>query len=76
MKTVGNGRKTLKLFSTFTFEIRKQIQKRKVGHKNEHELTKYREFRKRTNSSGFMSNMKTYVLNSELRSRCLAFYKS
>ena len=58
MKMVENGRKTLKLFSTFTFEIRKQKQKRKVEHKNEHELTKYREFRKRTNSNGFMSNMK------------------
>jgi len=28
MKTVGNGRKTPKLFSTFTFEIRKRKRKR------------------------------------------------
>ena len=56
MKTVGNGRKTPKLFSTFTFEIENESKNGKTGHENERELTNYREFRKRTNSSGFMSN--------------------
>jgi hypothetical protein len=56
MKTVGNGRKTSQPFSTFTFEYEYENESGKAGHENEHELTKYREFRKRTNSSGIMSN--------------------
>jgi hypothetical protein len=53
MKTVGNGRKTPKPFSTFTFEYENESESGKAGHENEHELTKYR---KRTKSSGMMSN--------------------
>ena len=56
MKTVGNGRKTPKLFSTFTFEYENKSENGKARHKNEHKLTEYQEFRKRTNSSGIMSN--------------------
>ena len=51
-----NGRKTPKLFSTFTFEYENESERGKAGHENEHELTEYQEFRKRTNSSGIMSN--------------------
>ena len=57
MKTVGNGKKkTSGLFSTFTFKYENKSESGKAGHENEHELTKYRECRKRTNSSGIMSN--------------------
>ena len=56
MKTVGNGQKTPKLFSTFTFEYENESESGKVGYENEHELTEYREFRKQTNSNGIMSN--------------------
>jgi len=63
-----NGRRTPKLFSTFTFEIRKQKRNGKTGHENVRELTNYREFQKRTNSSGFMSNMVDIrKLNTEYR---------
>jgi hypothetical protein len=51
-----NGRKTPQPFSTFTFEYENESKNGKVGHENEHELTEYREFRKRTNSSEIMSN--------------------
>jgi hypothetical protein len=53
---VGNGRKTSQPFSTFIFEYENESENGKVGHKNERELTKYQEFRKRTNSSEIMSN--------------------
>ena len=56
MKTGGNGRKTSQPFSASTFEYENESENGKGGHENEHELTKYREFRKRTNSSGIMSN--------------------
>ena len=56
MKTVGNGRKTPQPFSTSTFEYENESESGKAGHENERELTEYREFRKRTNSSGIMSN--------------------
>ena len=56
MKTVENGRKTPQPFSTFTFEYENENKNGKAGHENERELTEYREFRKRTNSSGIMSN--------------------
>ena len=46
-----NGRKTSSLFPTSTFEYENESESGKAGHKNEHELTEYREFRKRTNSS-------------------------
>ena len=47
-------KKTFQPFSTSTFEY--ESESGKAGHENEHELTEYREFRKRTNSSGIMSN--------------------
>ena len=56
MKTGGNGRKTSQPFSTSTFEYENESESGKGGHENEHELTEYREFKKRTNSSGIMSN--------------------
>jgi hypothetical protein len=49
-----NGRKTPQLFSTFTFQY--ENENGKAGHENERELTEYREFQKRTNSSEIMSN--------------------
>ena len=48
-----NGRKPPQPFSTFTFEYENESENGKAGHKNEHELMKYR---KRTNSSRIMSN--------------------
>ena len=56
MKTVGNGRKTSQPFSTSTFEYENENESGKAGHKNEHELTEYQKFQKRTNSSEIMSN--------------------
>jgi hypothetical protein len=44
MKTVGNGKKTPQLFSTFTFG--NENESGKTGHENERELTEYQEFRK------------------------------
>jgi len=43
MKMVENGRKTPKLFSTFTFEYENKSENGKAAHENERELTKYRE---------------------------------
>ena len=57
MKTGG---KTPKLFSTFTFEYENESENGKARHENERELTEYREFRKRTNSSEIMSNTVDY----------------
>ena len=54
MKMVGNGQKISQLFSTSTFEYENENQSGKAGHENEHELTEYQKFRKRTNSSGIM----------------------
>jgi len=51
-----NGRKTFQPFSTSTFEYENKNGRGKVGHENEHELIEYRQFRKRTNSSGIISN--------------------
>ena len=56
MKTVGNDRKTSQPFSTSTFEYENESESGKAGLENEHELTEYRKFQKRTNSSGIMSN--------------------
>ena len=56
MKTDGIERRTPQPFSTFIFEYENKNESNKAGHENEHELTKYRECRKRTNSSGIMSN--------------------
>jgi hypothetical protein len=56
MKTVGNGQKTHQPFSTFTFEYENESENGKAGHENECELTEYREFQRRTNSSEIMSN--------------------
>jgi hypothetical protein len=41
MKTVGSGRKTSKLFSTFIFEYENENESGKAGHENEHELAEY-----------------------------------
>ena len=51
-----NGRKTSQPFSTSTFEYENENESSKAGHENEHELTEYQKFRKRTNSSGILSN--------------------
>ena len=53
-----NGRKTTQPFSTSTFEYENENENEsgKAGHENEHELTEYQKFRKRTNSSEIMSN--------------------
>ena len=51
-----NGQKTSQSFSTFTFEYKNENESGKARHENEHELTEYQKFRKRTNSSGIMSN--------------------
>jgi hypothetical protein len=56
MKTVRNDPKTSQPFSTSAFEYENESESGKVGHENEHELTEYRKFRKRINSSGIMSN--------------------
>ena len=56
MKTVGNGRKTSQPFSISTFEYENKNESGKAGHENEQELTEYQKFRKRTTSSGIMSN--------------------
>ena len=56
MKTVENDWKTSQPFSTSTFEYENENESGKAGHENEHELTEYQKFRKRTNSSGIMSN--------------------
>jgi hypothetical protein len=69
MKTVGNGRKTLQLFSTFIFEYENESENGKAEHENERELTKYREFRKWTHSSEIMSNtVGIWKFNMEYRS--------
>ena len=52
-----NCRKTPQPFSTFTFEYENESESGKGGRENECKLTEYREFRKRTKSSGLMSNM-------------------
>ena len=60
--------KIFQSFSNFTCEYENESKNGKAGHENEHELTKYREFRKRTNSSGFMSNtVDIRKLNTEYR---------
>jgi hypothetical protein len=51
-----NGWKTPQPFSTFTFGNENESESGKTGHENERELTEYQEFRKRTKSSGIMSN--------------------
>ena len=51
-----NGRKISQSFSTSTFEYENKNKSGKAGHENEHELTEYQKFRKRTNSSEIMSN--------------------
>jgi hypothetical protein len=61
MKTVG------KLLNCFLL-LHLKYENGKAGHENEHELTKYREFRKLTNSSRFMSNtVDIRKLNTEYR---------
>ena len=53
IKNFENGRKTPQPFSTSTFEY--ENESGKAGYENK--LTEYQEFRKRTNSSGIMSNI-------------------
>ena len=50
-----NGWKTFQPFSTSTFEYENENKSVKAGHENEHKLTEYQKFRKRTNSSEMMS---------------------
>ena len=65
MKTVG---KLLNCFLFLHLKYENESENGKAGHENERELTKYREFRKRTNSSGFMSNTADIrKLNTEYR---------
>ena len=56
MKTDGIERRTPQPFSTFTFEYENENESGKARYENEHELTEYQKFRKRTNSSEIMSN--------------------
>jgi hypothetical protein len=56
MKMDGIERRTPQPFSTFTFEYENENESGQTEHGNEHELTEYREFRKRKNSSGIISN--------------------
>ena len=56
MKTDGIERRTPQPFSTFTFEYENENESGQTEHENEHELTEYREFQKRNNSSGIISN--------------------
>ena len=51
-----NGRKTSQPFSISTFEYENKNESDKARHENEHELTEYQKFQKRTNLSGIMSN--------------------
>jgi hypothetical protein len=53
MKTVEHGRKTPQLFSISTFKYENKNENGQAVHEHELELT---EFRKRTYSSGIMSN--------------------
>ena len=48
--------KPLNRFLLLHFEYENKNESGKAGHENEHELTEYQKFRKRTNSSGIMSN--------------------
>jgi hypothetical protein len=71
---VGNGRKTPQSFSTFTFEY--ENENGKAGHENERELTQYREFRKRTNSSEIISKtVGIQKFNTEYRPTMLANFE-
>ena len=56
MKTVINDLKIPQPFSTSTFGYENESKSSKAKCKNECELTEYREFRKRTESSGLMWN--------------------
>jgi len=68
MKTDGIERRTPQPFSTFTFEYENENESGQTEHENEHELTEYREFRKRNNSSGIISNtVGIRKLNTEYR---------
>ena len=55
-----NGRTRSKNSSTVFYFLHLKYESEnesgQAGHENEHELTEYLEFRKRTNSSGIMSN--------------------
>ena len=48
--------KLLNYFLLLYLKYENESENSKTGHENERELTNYWEFRKRTNSSGFMSN--------------------
>ena len=57
MKTVENSvEKLLNRFLLLHLKYESESESGQAGHENEHELTEYLDFRKRTNSSGIMSN--------------------
>jgi uncharacterized membrane protein YkgB len=56
MKTDGIEWRTPRPFFTFTFEYENENKSGQTEHENEHKVTEYREFRKRNNSSGIISN--------------------
>ena len=60
--------KLLNCFLLLHLKYENESENGKTGHENERKLTNYREFRKRTNSSGFMSNtVDIRKLNTEYR---------
>jgi hypothetical protein len=56
MKTVVEKLLNCFLLLHLKYKNENENENGKVEHENEHKLTKYRDFRKRTNSIGFMSN--------------------
>jgi hypothetical protein len=75
MKTVEDGRKTLQLFSisTFKYEYENENKNGQAVHEHELELT---EFRKRTYSSGIMSNtVSVQKLIRNIDRRCVTLNK-
>ena len=60
--------KLLNCFLLLHLKYENESENGKTGHENERELMNYREFRKQTNSSGFMSNtVDIRKLNTEYR---------
>ena len=56
MKTVNSVGKLLNRFLFLHLKYENESESGQAGHENEHELKEYLKFRKRTNSSGIMSN--------------------
>jgi hypothetical protein len=62
-------KKLLNCFLLLYLKYKNESENGKAKHENERGLTKYQEFLKRTNSSGFMSNtVEIRKLNTEYRS--------